>query len=171
MDGLACGKVRLIDQLKHLPVRRGLAEAVEHRPAPCGKIQGKGRGICRILTVEGSCKAAHPHLSAVTQGSQAGAQAVQGIPAVQPAALQVAGTHSQRPGREVLHRQIDQRAVQLRGRCIAQQLHCRLAVQQSRFALIAGGQSRARNTGEQGSSQTDCAGTGIFQERAAGQGL
>ena len=37
--------------------------------------------------------------------------------------------------------------------------------------LIAGGQSRARNTGEQGSSQTDCAGTGIFQERAAGQGL
>ena len=101
MDGLACGKVRLIDQLQRLPVRRGLAEAVEHRPAPCGKIQGKGRGICRIFTVEGSCKAAHPHLSAVTQGSQAGAQAVQGVPAVQPAALQVAGTHSQRPGREV----------------------------------------------------------------------
>ena len=41
MDGLACGKVGLIDQLQRLPVRRGLAEAVEHRPPPAERFKVK----------------------------------------------------------------------------------------------------------------------------------
>ena len=167
MHRLAGGKIRLIHQLQRLPVSRSLAEAVEHRPAACSQIQGKGRGVCGVLAVERGRKAADPHRLAVAQGRQAGAQAVQSILAVQPPALQVAGPHRQGPGREVLHRQIHQCAAQLRGRGIAQQLHGSLAVQQGRFALIAGGLCRSRYPGKQGSRQADRTGACIFQERAA----
>ena len=112
MDGLACGKVGLIDQLQRLPVRRGLAEAVEHRPAPCGKIQGKGRGICRILTVEGRCKAAAADRLAVAPGSEAHAQGIELVGGGDLPAEQVAGPHGQRFCREIFHREIDQRTAQ-----------------------------------------------------------
>ena len=116
-------------------------------------------------------RAAAAHGLAVADGRQAGAQAVQFFGRGHLAALQIARAHGQRLCREVLHRQIHQGAAQFRRRGIAQQLHSGLAVQQGRFALVAGGQRRSRNTGEQGSRQTDCTRAGTFQERAAGQRL
>ena len=66
---------------------------------------------------------------------------------------------------------VDQRTAQTRGRGIAQQLNGSFAVQQGRFALIAGRKRGRRNAREQGSSQTDRTRPGAFQERTTRQRL
>ena len=75
--GLAGRKGRLIGQLQRLPIFRYLTEAVEHGSAACGEVQRERRGIRRILTVEGRCKAAAADRLAVAPGSEAHAQGIE----------------------------------------------------------------------------------------------
>ena len=171
VHGLAGSKIGLVGQFQRGPVLRRLAEAVEHGPAARGQIQRKGRGVCCIFAVERGGEAAAADGLAVADRRQPRAQPVQLVGGGHIAALQIARADGQRLGREVFHRQVHKGAAQLRRRGITQQLDGSLAVQQSRFTLITGGQCRSRNAGEQGSSQADRTGTGTFQERAAGQGL
>ena len=144
---------------------------MEHRAAPGGEVECKGRGIGGVLRVERCRKAAAGDALAPAAGGHAAVQTVKLFQSRDIPAVEVACAHRQGAGREVLHREVDQHTTQPGCRRIAQQLHRRLAVQQGRLAHHAGLCRSRRNACEQGSGQTDRARTGAFQERPAGKRL
>mgnify|MGYP005941162197 CR=1 FL=1 len=168
---LSGGKGGAIAQLQRLPILRDGAEAVEHRAPPGGEVERKGRGISGVLRVERCRKAAAGDALASAAGGHAAVQTVKLLQSRDIPAVEIACAHRQGAGREVLHREVDQHAAQPGCRRIAQQLHRRFAVQQGRLAHHAGLCRSRRNACEQGSSQTDRARTGTFQERPAGKRL